>query len=180
MKQNGKIVLGGVFGALALMFMLMTAFPLGTYALPAIAGALLIPVVIEAGVKTGWMVYAAVALLSLLIAPDMEAKVLFIAFFGYYPVLKSQVERIRRRPLEWLAKLGVFNVSVVASYLLMLFVFHLDMDTFVVGGVNFAFLFLLAGNVIFVIYDYALSNLVTMYFRVLHPRLSRIFHINNR
>ena len=48
MRQSGKVALGGIFGALSLMFMLMTVFPLGTYALPAIAGALLIPVVIEA------------------------------------------------------------------------------------------------------------------------------------
>lgn len=180
MKPSGKVALGGVFGALSLMFMLMTFFPLGTYALPAIAGVLLIPVVVEAGAKTAWMVYAAVALLSLLIAPDMEAKVLFLAFFGYYPVLKAHLEKLRRRVVEWLIKLGVFNAAMVLSYLVMLFVFHLDPETFVVGGVNVALLFLLAGNVIFVIYDYALSNLVTVYYRALHPRLSRIFHMNRR
>ena len=180
MRQSGKVALGGIFGALSLMFMLMTVFPLGTYALPAIAGALLIPVVIEAGVGTGWMVYGAVALLSLLVAPDMEAKVLFVSFFGYYPVLKSQLDRIRLRPLEWFLKLGLFNVTMVLSYLLMLFVFHLDPETFVFGGVNVAFLFLLAGNVIFLIYDYALTNVVTVYQRFLHPRLSRIFHAGRR
>ena len=180
MRPSGKVALGGVFGALSLMFMLMTFFPLGTYALPAIAGALLIPVVVEAGVKTGWMVYGAVALLSLLVAPDMQAKVMFIAFFGYYPVLKALLERLRRRAGEWLVKLGIFNLSMVLSYLVMLFFFHLDPEAFVIGGVNVALLFLLAGNVVFVIYDMALGSLVTMYFRVLHPRLSRLFQGNRR
>lgn len=178
MKQSGKVALGGVFGALSLLFMLLTAFPMATYALPAIAGALLIPVVVEAGVKTGWMVYGAVALLSLFVAPDMQAKVMFIAFFGYYPVLKSQLERLSRRWVEWIVKLGIFNAAMILSYLAMLFVFGLETDTFVIGGVNIAWAFLLAGNVVFVIYDYALSNLVTVYFRVLHPRLSRVFRWN--
>lgn len=178
MKQTGKVALGGVFGALSLMFMLLTVFPLGTYALPAIAGAVLIPVVVEVGAGTGWMVYAAVALLSLLVAPDMEAKVLFVGFFGYYPVLKAQLERLRMRWLEWTIKFSVFNVSMVLSYVLMLYVFHLDPETFTFGGVNLAWVMLAAGNVVFLIYDFALTSLVGGYQRGLHPRLTRIFHLN--
>lgn len=63
--------------------------PIGTYALPAIAGVLLIVAVIEIGAKWAWMIYAAVAVLSLLFAADKEAALLFVLFFGYYPVLKS-------------------------------------------------------------------------------------------
>ena len=82
LKQSGKVALGGIMGALSLMIMFLTAFPYMTYALPAIAGAVLIPVVIELGSKWAWMVYACVSFLSLLIAPSLEAKVMFIAFFG--------------------------------------------------------------------------------------------------
>lgn len=180
MKQSGKVALGGVTGALSLAFMLMTFFPYMTYALPAIAGALLIPLVIEAGTGTGWMVYAAVALLSGIIAPDPEAKVLFIAFFGYYPVLKSVLERLNKRWLEWLIKIGLFNVSMIGSYLLLLFVFHLDADEFVIGGVNLSYVFLLIGNITFFIYDYALTQLVGAYMRRLHPRIVRIIPRNWR
>ena len=57
---------------------------------------------------------------------------------------------------------------------------YLDPETFVLGGVNVALLFLLAGNVVFLIYDYALTNVVAVYQRFLHPRLSRIFHAGRR
>lgn len=178
MRQSGKVALGGIMGALSLVFMLLTVIPVGSYALPAIAGAVLIPVVIEAGIGTGWMVYGTVALLSLIIAPDMEAKVLFLSFFGYYPILKSTLEQIHKRYVEWLVKLALFNVTMVLSYVLMLFVFHLSMDEFVINGVNFALVFLLVGNVVFVIYDLALTSVISSYIRVLHPKLSRIFHMS--
>ena len=43
------------------------------------------------------MIYAAVAVLSLLFAADKEAALLFVLFFGYYPVLKSFLERISNK-----------------------------------------------------------------------------------
>lgn len=179
MRQSGKVALGGIMGALSLVFMLLTVIPVGSYALPAVAGAVLIPVVIEAGIGTGWMVYGAVALLSLIIAPDMEAKVLFLSFFGYYPILKSVLERIHKRWIEWLVKLAIFNSAMILSYVLLLFVFHLSMDEFIFGGVNLIFVFLLIGNVVFLIYDLALTSVISSYFRVLHPKLSRIFHLSS-
>ena len=180
LKQSGKVALGGVLGALSLTFMLLTFFRFGSYALPAIAGAVFIPFVVEIGSRSSWMVYGAVALLSLLISPDLEAKTLFISFFGYYPILKSQLERISKRWLEWLLKLLLFNLSIVISYLLMLFVFHLDFESLKFGGINIAYFLLAAGNIVFIVYDLALTNLITMYMRVLHPRVKKIFHLNKR
>ena len=92
--------------------------PIGTYALPAIAGVLLIVAVIEIGAKWAWMIYAAVAVLSLLFAADKEAALLFVLFFGYYPVLKSFLERISNKVLSWISKFAVFNVAVVACFFL--------------------------------------------------------------
>ena len=89
---------------------------------------------------------------------------------------KSEIKKI-----VWPTPRSVFkNMGVVLAVIVIigLFVFGLETDTFVIGGVNIAWAFLLAGNVVFVIYDYALSNLVTVYFRVLHPRLSRVFRWN--
>ncbi|MDD4414336.1 MAG: hypothetical protein PHR14_07295 [Oscillospiraceae bacterium] len=178
MKQSGKVALGGILGALSLTFMMLTFFSLGTYALPAIAGAVLIPFVVEVGAKSAWMVYGSVALLSLLIAPDIEAKVLFINFFGYYPILKSLLERTSKRWLEWILKLLVFNTSIILSFLLLIFVFNLEFEMLVIGGVNLVYIMLAFGNIVFVIYDFALTNVISMYMRVLHPRIKKIFKLD--
>ena len=136
MKHSGKIALGGLLAALSLVCMLLTIFPFADYALPALAGVLLIPIVLESGVKWGFMVYAVVGILNAILTPSLEAKVLFIAFFGYYPVLKALIERIRFRPLEWAAKLLLFNGTFVAAYWLMLHVFALPADSLELFGVN--------------------------------------------
>ena len=167
LKQSGKVALGGIMGALSLMIMFLTAFPYMTYALPAIAGAVLIPVVIELGNKWAWMVYACVSFLSLLIAPSLEAKVMFI--------VKALLERQKNRVLEWVLKYLVFNVAVVSAYLLSLRFFGLDADSFVIFGFNVPLVFLLLGNVVFLLYDLALRNVAEAYIRVLRPKLNRMF-----
>ncbi|MFQ9846006.1 MAG: hypothetical protein ACLRXC_03500 [[Clostridium] leptum] len=119
MSKSGKIALGGLLTALGVVLMFLTGLiPIGTYALPAIAGVLLIVAVIEIGAKWAWMIYAAVAVLSLLFAADKEAALLFVLFFGYYPVLKSFLERISNKVLSWISKFAVFNVAVVACFFL--------------------------------------------------------------
>ena len=174
MKQSSKVALGGIFSALALVCMMLTVIPALEFSLPALAGVVLIPVVLELGVPWGWLSYVCVGILSLLIAPNMEAKVLFVAFFGYYPIVKALIERLRKQWAEWLIKLGIFNITMVAAYALMLYVFQLPLDSFELFGVNMPLVFLALGNVVFVIYDVALTGIVTMYIRVLHPKLSRI------
>lgn len=175
MKQTGKVALGGIMASLSLVFMFLTIFPYATYALPAIAGAVLIPVVIELGAKWGWLVYAAVALLSLFIVPTVEPKMMFIAFFGYYPVLKSSLERIRLRSVEWIIKFAVFNAAMIAAYFLMMTVMGLDSIDMELFGVDVPWIFLGIGNVVFLIYDLALTNVISAYVKILHPKLVKIF-----
>jgi len=174
MKQSGRIAVGGVFSALALACMLMTIFPYATYALPAMAGVCLIPVVLELGWRWGWMAYAVTALLSPLLAADKEAALLFIAFFGYYPVLKAWIERRKSRVIEWAIKLLLFNAAMVAAYMAAIFVFRLPVD-FEIFGVSLPFVLLALGNVTFLIYDKALTGLVSLYLYRLQPKLHRMF-----
>lgn len=177
MKQSGKVALGGMLGALSLTFMLLTFFPYATYALPALAGAIIIPFVVETNARSGWMLFAALAILAMIVSPDMQAKVLFIGFFGYYPVLKAQLEKGAKRWLEWVLKFLVFNVSMIVCYSLMLFVFHLDPKSFEVAGVNVAWGLLLAGNAVFLLYDYAMTNVISLYIRKFHPMIQRLFRL---
>ena len=169
MSKSGKIALGGLLTALGVVLMFLTGLiPIGTYALPAIAGVLLIVAVIEIGAKWAWMIYAAVAVLSLLFAADKEAALLFVLFFGYYPVLKSFLERISNKVLSWISKFAVFNVAVVACFFLAVNFLQLPEDSFTVFGIYLPWVFLILGNAVFLIYDIALSGLVATYVEKLH------------
>ena len=174
MSKSGKIALGGLLTALGVVLMFLTGLiPIGTYALPAIAGVLLIVAVIEIGAKWAWMIYAAVAVLSLLFAADKEAALLFVLFFGYYPVLKSFLERISNKVLSWLSKFAVFNVAVVACFFLAVNFLQLPEDSFTVFGIYLPWVFLILGNAVFLIYDIALSGLVATYVEKLHHRVTK-------
>ena len=174
MSKSGKIALGGLLTALGVVLMFLTGLiPIGTYALPAIAGVLLIVAVIEIGAKWAWMVYAAVAVLSLLFAADKEAALLFVLFFGYYPVLKSFLERISNKVLSWISKFAVFNVAVVACFFLAVNFLQLPEDSFTVFGIYLPWVFLILGNAVFLIYDIALSGLVATYVEKLHHRVTK-------
>ena len=100
--------MGGIASALCLLLMMLTIIPIATYTMPALAGMVLI--VVENGYSTAWMVYAAVGFLSLFICPDKEAAMLFVGFFGYYPILKGKLEKIKKRSMEYLSKFSIFNL----------------------------------------------------------------------
>lgn len=176
MKQSGKVALGGVLGALSVVCLLGTVFPYATFALPIMAGLFLAPVAVEAGRGWGWLTFGAVAILNLLVTPSMEAKLLFIAFFGYYPLLKLSIDPLPRA-VSWPLKFLIFNVTVVVTYWLMLRVFQIETDSFEMFGVNMPLLLLAVGNVAFLIIDLCIDRLTLWYMAAMHPRMKRLFKL---
>ncbi len=174
MKRAGKVALCGLSAALAAGCMLLSAIPATEYAVPVIAGLLLLPVILELGPKAGWAVYAASALLTLLLAPLPEPKLLFLLFFGYYPVAKCHADRLSR-PLGWLLKFGLFNVAMVATYLLLKLISGLPSDAFVLFGVSVPLVFLLVGNLLLPLYDRAINAVIRFYCARLQPSMRRLF-----
>ena len=174
-KKSTQVAMGGIASALCLLLMLLTIIPIATYTMPALAGMVLIVVVIENGYSTAWMVYAAVGFLPLFICPDKEAAMLFVGFFGYYPVLKGKLEKIRVRLVEYLVKFVVFNVAMIANYLIIIYLFGIQDVLEEVGplGQYSVLLLLLMGNVVFFIYDVALSRIITAYREVLRKKIFR-------
>lgn len=174
MKYAGKVALCGLSTALAAGCMLLSAIPATEYAVPVIAGLLLLPVILEVGPKAGWAVYAASAVLTLLLAPLWEPKLLFVLFFGYYPVVKCYADRLNR-PLGWLLKFGIFNVAMVATYLLLQLMSGLPSDAFVLFGVSVPLVFLLVGNLLLPLYDRAINVVIRFYCVRLQRSMRRIF-----
>ena len=176
MRNTGKVALGGLISALSVTCMFLTTlFPFATYSLPAIAGVLLIVIVIELGKRWALLVYMVVGLLSLFIVPDMEAKLLFLLFFGYYPILKAVLEKgLSNRLYQWFLKILIFNAAAIGAYLLATFVFLLPVDLSLFG-ISLPIIFLLAGNVVFIIYDFAVTAVTSVYVLQLQSKLHKRF-----
>ncbi len=169
-----RVAFCGVMAALSLAFMLLgTLIPLSTFICPMLAGALAVPVVWELGAGSGWLLYAAVSALSLILAPDKEAALLYVFLLGWYPVLRPKLMHIRNRPLRIAVKLILFNAAVCAVYALLLFVFvspDLTAETADWTGPILAGVLLL-GNVTFLLYDLLLARLTDRYVTRLRPKL---------
>ncbi len=173
-RRSFRIAFCGIAAALMLVLRLMgTLVPISTYICPMLAGALAVPVVWELGIGSGWLVYAAVSLLSLFLAPDKEAALLYVLLLGWYPVLRPRLQRIAPKPLRIALKLILFNAAICAVYALLLFVFvspDLQAEAEEWTGLVLAGMALL-GNLTFLIYDQVLARLTDRYVTTLRPKL---------
>ena len=109
----GAVALGGVLAALAVVIMAMgTLIPVATYVCPMLCILLLQVILKTCSSRIAWAWYEAVSVLSLLLAPDKEAAIVFV-FLGYYPIVKPRLDRSRGK---WLWKGLLFNGAVLAAY----------------------------------------------------------------
>ena len=164
MKQSSKCAIGGIVAALSLVLMISVAVvPFLTYAQPAVAGAMMIFAVIEIDKKWAFGIYAAVAILGIFLVPDKEVAVMYLAFFGYYPILKAVIESKCGRFLEWILKILAFLTTITVSYWLMIKFMGVTIDETETWGKWAIPILLGMGTAAFIIYDIALTKLVFIY-----------------
>ncbi len=177
-KVSYKVSLGGIVSALCLVLMFLTAvFPPLNITLPLFAGMLMTVVAIEVSPSWAWVTYATVAILSFFITPDKEAAIFFTVFFGFYPILKDTLEKIRYKILKWLLKFVVFNIAIVIIYQLTV---KLLGTVDLIEEFGFMKQFMLPGliimfNGIFILYDITLSMVKTAYLKWFRPTFLRKF-----
>lgn len=171
-NKSLQLTLGGVITALSLVLLLLTSiFPFAVYSLPAMAGLLLVCLVLESGYQTALTAFFSVGILGVLMVPNKEVMVLYLLFLGYYPIAKGKIEVLRSSVVGWIVKLALFNLSILITYLIFVWLFETsamirDMEVFQYGVWG---LWLL-NNVTFVMYDIAASRLVVFYLRRIRPK----------
>lgn len=164
-KPAFRIAFCSVTAAVEVVLLFIAGFSgVGTYALPCFAGLITIAVVIEYKCKWALGVYAVAALLSFLLSGNKEAALMFTAFFGYYPILKNVLDRhINNIIVRWIVKFAVFNAAAVGSFYAAIYLLSIPASEFSLFGVYLPLVFLLAGNVFFLIYDIAVNVFVKFY-----------------
>ena len=153
-----NVALGGVTAALAVVIMCLGGIiPVATYVCPMLCAVLLATVLPAIKARLAWAWYGAVALLSLLLAPDKEAAAVFV-FLGYYPIIKPWLDRCR---LSILWKLLLFNTAIFLMYGLLIYVLGIDSITaeFQELGVVLSGVTLILGNVVLFLMDFLLTRM---------------------
>lgn len=179
--DTGRLAFGSMLSALCVVCMFMTnLIPVASYALPALAGVLIMIAVVELGKRWALIVYGVSALLSLLLVSDLEAKLVFVLFFGYYAILKSIFESLHRPNFCIALKFSVFNLAIISAYFLAIHLFQLPMEEFVLFGIQLPLVFLILANVVFLVFDIAMTRVITMYIWRFHERVRHTFHFSER
>ena len=126
--------------------------------------------IVEGGIRYGAVQYAAAAILGFLLAPDKSAAILYLIFFGIYPVVKYFAEKPKKPWVQWVIKCGFcLAVCIVALA---------AFSELVLGDLTLPEWFPFWGLVpaalaLFLIYDYALTIAVRLYDKRVHSKETR-------
>ena len=119
--------------------------------------------VIEYGAGAAWSIYAITGILSAVLLPNKFPALMYILFFGFYPIVKEKIEKLSSKIAQWSLKELIFNVCLVLLMLIGNCILMIDMRAWFAMEIIF---FVLA-NGTFVIYDIALTRLISIYiFRI--------------
>ncbi len=158
MKKVKYTALCGMTIALTVVLMsLTTLLPVLMYVLPIVTGLLVLIVSYVCGKNYALGVYAASALLSIVLITDKESALTYLLFFGYYPLVKGWFERFPK-VASWVMKLVCFNASAVLIGVIGVYVFGLSGEEYSEFGKWTVPILLALANAVFLLYDKALDK----------------------
>lgn len=164
-----RMALCGLLTALAVVVMAVSALMgIGTFMGPVLAMAVLIPVYEEYGAKWALTVYAAAALLGLLLVPEPELAWVFTAF-GWYPVVRPRILHLPSSLLRTVTRLVLCTAVCLLLYGGVLRLLGLTADLLDAAPL-FNLLLLGMGNVLFLLLDLMLARITRLWQRKLRHR----------
>lgn len=165
-RQSRKMALCGMMTALsAAVLSTGSLIPFATFAGPMLAMLCLLPILHDWGAKYALMVYAAAAVLALMLCADKELA-LFYAFLGWYPAVRPRLAPLPR-PVRILLKCAMFTLAMAVMYLLIIFLFQMEAVAEEFAGYSNLMLALLVilGNTSFLLLDVLLLRMSVLYAR---------------
>ena len=76
-----------------------------------------------------------------------------------------------------LLKLFSFNIAMIIGFFIAIKFLGIPEDSFVIFGISIPWVFLLFGNVVFLMYDYSLTGLVSLYMTQIHFSIKKLLHL---
>ena len=161
-----RIVVSGVLVALSVIILYLgCAIEVLDLTMSAIVSLLVVVIVIEMGYNYAWLSYVATAVLSLVLLPQKTPAIFYTCFMGFYPIIKSYIERISSAVLRWIVKLVVGNAAIGLMFLLMSYFVPEEFE-----GEGLVVVTYVLALLAFIMYDIALTKLITFYFLKLRDR----------
>lgn len=173
MKNAKASAFAGVISALSVVLLFLGAVSVSlSYVLPIATGLLMILLLESVSVKSAVLTYFSTSFLAFILLGGKESVLFYIMFFGYYPILRIKLSKIKPKLIRLLIKLVIFNIAMAGIQLILIYVFGIPFDN-MFGKIGIA-LFFVALNVIFILYDYTFDLLVLIYNSKLKSKISKI------
>lgn len=162
-----RIVVAGVLVALSVIILYLgCAIEVLDLTMSAIVSLLVVIIVIEMGHNYAWLTYVATAILSLVLLPQKTPAIFYACFMGFYPIVKSYIEKIRSALVRWIIKIVIGNAAIALMFLFMsIFV---PEEFAMLEMIIILYILALAA---FITYDIALTRLITVYFIKIRERI---------
>ena len=171
-----KLTLSALTAALMTVLMLVGGVvPVAGVSIPAMAGYLLMPVVVEGGRKWGISVYLACGLLSLLLVSEKEPVLFYLLLFGYVPMVFAWFRRIRCKVLRLVAKLTCYSSVVGLTLYLSVSLLGIPVEQIAVLGDFTPPLLCLLEIIVCFFYDWSMGVWAAVYHRKYRRQLRRLF-----
>ncbi len=159
-NRTRKLTLAAMLAGVQVVLLLLgSVLPSGRVALAALAGVLGAGIVLECGMSWAALAWVAASLLSLLLLPQKAPAILFAAFFGWYPLVKSLAERLKNRVSEWAVKLLAFNAALALCWLLLSRGFLTGLELPAI----WPSVLILGLELVFIAFDIAFTGLIGIY-----------------
>ena len=164
MKNTKKLTFSAVLSSLAVAIMYIGAvFEVMDLSTAALASIFVMVILTEIGAKYAFLSYACIGVLSFLLLPTKIAAIVFIGFLGFYPMAKAFFERKFAGVVCLLLKFALLNVCMVLMLLAVRYI--------MAEALWFEIMLLVLANVVFVVYDFALTTLLRTYVFVWRKKL---------
>lgn len=176
-----ELALGGIMVALSTVILYLSGIvPVSTISILTVVSAIIPICIIRSSVKTALFVYIATSILAFFITPTINISLLYILFFGIYGIVKYYFEKSHNITIEILLKIIFFNISFLLGFFIMEKILGINVilgmeqivSRFYNGSyqlISFIILWIIA-QPIFLIYDYALTLIITFYIERIHKK----------
>lgn len=162
MKNSKVIAYSGVASALSVVMLFLGSifWALG-YTMPLVASFIMIVLLDSISQKSALLTFVSTSVISFILLNDKECVLLYVLFFGYYPLIRDKINDIKPKFLSYLLKFVTFNAAMVLTQILCVYVFGIPFDDML--GKWGIVVFVLCLNLVFVVFDKLYALLLRLY-----------------
>lgn len=174
MKKSVKAAFCGIATALCIVLMFAgSLFYVFSYAVPMLLGLITLMINKTFGKVYALYLYFSVAVLSLLFVPEKETVMMYVLFFGFYPVARLSIDKIKLKTVKIILKIVLFNFAVTAIELICVYVFGIPFFEDGVFSKSMLIFFTAAMNLSFLMYEFLLKSFTVLYERKIEERIKK-------